>query len=154
MLTLVCPHCNVASHFTPKWSEPQYDDPRDEVESYTAFAWLCDNCKMPVCGVYPEGAEEGDETVWPIVGGRIDYRDVPDAIAGAAREAHQALAASAPRASVVMARAVIESMANDKGIADGNLVSKIAKLHAQGFITQGGLFKTRLKEIEAGSGME
>jgi Domain of unknown function (DUF4145) len=136
MVTLVCPHCRVAAHFSPKWSEPQYDDPYVQVESYTAFARLCDNCKMPVCGVYPEGADEGDETVWPIVVARVDYPDVPDAIAGAAREAQQALAASAARASVLMARATLEATAKDRGIATGTLGSKIEKLSAQGLISQ------------------
>ena len=37
------------------------------------------------------------------------YDDVPEAIASAASEAHQALGAKAPRASVAMARAVVEA---------------------------------------------
>jgi hypothetical protein len=90
---------------------------------------------MPVCGVYPE-VDEDKITVWPIVVARVDYPDVPDAIAGAAREAQQALAASAARASVVMARATLEATAKDKGITNGTLESKIEKLNAQGLISQ------------------
>jgi hypothetical protein len=67
---------------------------------------------------------------------RVDYPDVPDAIAGAAREAQQALAASAARASVLMARATLEATAKDKGITTGTLGSKIEKLSAQGLISQ------------------
>ena len=75
-------------------------------------------------------------TIWPVVMARMDYPDVPEAIARAAREAHQALAASAPRASVVMARATIEATAKDKGITSGNLVSKIEELQAAGHISE------------------
>jgi hypothetical protein len=68
--------------------------------------------------------------------GRIEYPDVPDAIASAAREAHQALAALAPRASVMMARTTVESTAKDKGITRGNLQAKIDRLYTDGRISE------------------
>jgi len=136
MVAFVCPHCHVAAHFTHKWSERQYGDADAEVETLTAFAWLCDNCLEPVCGVFPEGGREGDETVWPETIHRKDYPDVPEAIASAGSEAHQALGAKAPRAAVAMARAVVEATAKDKGITINGIHGKIEQLAAQGHIDE------------------
>jgi Domain of unknown function (DUF4145) len=136
MLTRTCPHCHVASHFAIRYTSEYYDNESDQVESFTVFLGQCDNCGMPICGVYGPDAEEGDEVLWPLMVGRIEYPDVPDAIAGAAREAHQALAALAPRASVVMARATIEATAKDKGITKGDLQAKIDRLYTDGRISE------------------
>jgi hypothetical protein len=67
---------------------------------------------------------------------RKSYPDVPDAIATAASEAHQALGADAPRASVAMARATVEATAKDRGIIKGNLESKIDQLAKDGHISE------------------
>jgi hypothetical protein len=64
------------------------------------------------------------------------YPDVPEAIATAASEAHQALGALASRASVAMARATVESTAKDKGITGQNLETKINNLAAAGLISE------------------
>ena len=63
------------------------------------------------------------------------YQDVPEAIAAAASEAHQALGALAPRAAVAMARAVIEATAKEKKILGGSIHSKIEQLAADGHIS-------------------
>jgi uncharacterized protein DUF4145 len=137
MVARTCPHYGVPSHFTFQGKYEYSENPYDETESFTAILEQCDNCGMPICGVYGPDAQDDDEvTIWPVVVGRMDYPDVPEAIARAAREAHQALAASAPRASVVMARATIEATAKDKGITSGTLVSKIEKLHAAGHVSE------------------
>lgn len=137
MATRTCPHCGIPSHFTFKGKYEYSENPYDETESFTAILEQCDNCGMPICGVYSPDAQDDDEvTIWPVVVARMDYPDVPEAIARAAREAHQALAASAPRASVVMARATIEATAKDKGITSGNLVSKLEELQAAGHISE------------------
>jgi hypothetical protein len=138
MPTRTCPHCHVSSRFTRQQSSPYYENVSDQVEAFTAFFEQCDNCGMPLCGIYgPDAEDEGDEVVWPLVAGRIEYPDVPDAIASAAREAHQALAALAPRASVLMARTTIESTARDKGITTrDSLQAKIDRLYADGRISE------------------
>jgi hypothetical protein len=136
MVALVCPHCRVTANFSPKWLEPQYENEYSEVQVWTTFAWLCDHCKMPVCGVYDDAIDIDDVTLWPIVVARADYPDVPDEIASAVREAQQALAASAARASVLMARAALEATAKDKGITTGSLAVKIQALYDREFISR------------------
>ena len=101
------------------------------------FCDTCDNCENPICGVYPAGSTLEDiPWVWPDVIPRKTYPDVPNAIANAAVEAHKALDAQAPHASVVMARATVEAMAKDKGITQGGLESKIDHLAADGHISE------------------
>jgi hypothetical protein len=139
MPTRVCPHCHVTSRFSHRWSLDHYNefDPSDfRAPDFTAFAWQCDNCDMPICGVYGPDAEAGEETVWPVTVARKTYPDVPPPIATAASEAHQALAAQAPRASVAMARATLEAAAKDKGITTGNIQDKINQLATRGHISE------------------
>jgi hypothetical protein len=136
MTTRTCPHCHILSHFTIGWTAEHYENENDPAESFTVFIEQCDSCGMPICGAYPPDAEEGDEIAWPTAVARTNYPDVPTEIAGAAREAHQALAALAPRASVVMARATLEATAKDKGITKGNLDSKIEQLTKAGLISE------------------
>jgi hypothetical protein len=108
-----------------------------EVDSITRFIETCDNCEMPVCGAYTSDADdEEDIEVWPKAVSRKSYRDVPEAIASAASEAHQALGAFAPRAAVAMARAVVEATAKQKGITGGRLESKIDNLAEEGLISE------------------
>lgn len=130
--TRFCPHCHVPSHFTRGWAK-NYEDEGKEVY-FTSFAEQCDNCGKPVCGTRPL-YDDGPETVWPTMVASTTYPDVPETIASAARESHQALAASAPRASVAMARATLEATAKDKGITHGNVQSKIEQLAADGYIS-------------------
>lgn len=88
---------------------------------------------MPICGIIPVDEDlADDEVVWPKPTGVREYPDVPEAIGTSANEAHLALAANAARAAVVMARAVIEATAKDKGIKSGSLESKIEQLADQG----------------------
>ncbi len=102
------------------------------------FCETCDNCQGPICGVYPAGGTLEDiPWVWPgAIPREKTYPDVPNAIANAAVEAHKALDAQAARASVAMARAVVEAMAKDKGITQGSLISKIDQLKAAGHISE------------------
>jgi hypothetical protein len=138
MPALVCPHCHVASHFTQKWHGGIYADSSEEfgqLEVFTAFAWQCDNCQMPVCGIYDgKPIDETDLTIWPEATFQKDYPDVPEDVAHAAIEAHRALGADAPRAAVAMARAVVEAIAKGKGITKGTVQNKIDRLHAEGHI--------------------
>jgi hypothetical protein len=124
----VCPHCEVLAHFTEVWSTSSIDDDLFHVEGiFARFCWVCDNCDRPVCGVYHSRGKISDPPlVWPTVVTTKVFPDVPEAIAVAASEAHQALGALAPRASVAMARSVIEATAKDKGITQGNVQAKIS----------------------------
>lgn len=133
MASRVCPHCGVMSHFTERGEDRLYLSG----EWYRRFLNKCDNCEMPICGVVPVDEDlADDEVVWPKPSGIRDYPDVPEAIGSSANEAHLALAANAARAAVVMARAVIEATAKDKGIKSGSLESKIEQLADQGLISE------------------
>jgi hypothetical protein len=131
-MTRVCPHCNVSSHFTRWWNDRL--EWGDQGVDIVRFCEVCDNCEMPVCGTYLPDDEP--PLVWPIAVMRKSYPDVPDAIATAASEAHQALGAQAPRASVAMARATVEATAKQRGITKGNLESKIDQLAKDGHISE------------------
>lgn len=67
------------------------------------------------------------------VGGR-EFPDVPEHIASAADEAFRCRSIGAYRASILMARAVVEATAKDQGIHDGNLAAKIEQLSAKGIV--------------------
>jgi hypothetical protein len=66
---------------------------------------------------------------------RKDFPHVPSQIAATASEAHICLGAGSPRGAVALARAVVESVAKDKGIVKGTPQSKIDRLHEQSFIS-------------------
>jgi Domain of unknown function (DUF4145) len=132
-MTRVCPHCNVSSHFTTMWSD-NWDEFSDPDEQLMRFCEVCDNCNKPICGIY--AAADDRPLVWPSVVTRKSYPDMPEAIAVAASEAHQALGADAPRASVAMARATVEATAKERGISKGNLESKIDQLAKDGHISE------------------
>lgn len=136
-MTRVCPHCNVSSHFAKVWGDYVDDEFSDPDDALLRFCEVCDNCYKPVCGIYAAGGTIYDPPlVWPVVVTRKSYPDVPDAIAAAASEAHQALGAQAPRASVAMARATVEATAKERGISKGNLESKIDQLAKDGHISE------------------
>jgi len=135
MKARLCPHCNAYSHFTEVWSDKPSGTATVAVKSarLTRFLDVCDNCGGPVCGT--RRVPSGITSLWPTVVHRKGYPDVPEAIAAAASEAHQALGADAPRAAVAMARAVIEATAKDKGITNGDVQAKINQLAADGHIS-------------------
>jgi hypothetical protein len=101
------------------------------------FCEVCDNCDKPVCGVYlADGSLNDPPLLWPVAVTYKSYPDVPETIGTAASEAHQALGALAPRASVAMARATVEATAKERGISKGNLESKIDQLAKDGHISE------------------
>jgi hypothetical protein len=65
-----------------------------------------------------------------------DFDDVPEHIAAAASEAYKCRSIGALRAAVMLARAVVEASAKDRGILKGMLVAKIDEMHAQGLIRE------------------
>lgn len=65
-----------------------------------------------------------------------DFPDVPAHIAAAASEAHTCHSVNAYRSAILMARAVVEASAKEKGIVQGNLASKIDGLLAKGLVRE------------------
>jgi hypothetical protein len=77
----------------------------------------------------------GDELRWrPSVTETADYPDVPAHIAAAATEAYECHSCEHYRGSIMLARAVIEATAKDKGITNGTLYNKIEAMAADGLI--------------------
>lgn len=152
MASIVCGWCNTQSHMTlhgkiksiEGWGS--YDD-----EFLADAAFICDNCgRMSVatwvsrenpamaCHDCPpsDGSPRDFETaVWnPKVGSQKTYPDVPERIAETAAEAQSCHSNSAFRAAVLLARAVAESTAKEKGIDSGNLYAKITEMASQQLI--------------------
>jgi hypothetical protein len=73
---------------------------------------------------------------WPTTVRGKEFPDVPKELAAAASQAHLCLSAAAPLGAIAVARAVVEAVAKDHGLATGNLKSKIDSLHFQGHITR------------------
>lgn len=73
------------------------------------------------------------------------YDDVPEHIASAASEAHTCHSAQAYRAAILLARAVVEATAKDKGLTNGTLAAKIQGLLDAGHIRE--LIKDTADEI-------
>ncbi|MFF2306013.1 DUF4145 domain-containing protein [Streptomyces sp. NPDC058128] len=67
---------------------------------------------------------------------RPTYPDVPAQIAATASEAHACLSIQAYRGAVALARAVVEATAKHHGITQGQLVTKIDRMHAEGLIRE------------------
>ncbi|UIK88982.1 DUF4145 domain-containing protein [Arthrobacter polaris] len=63
-----------------------------------------------------------------------DFPDVPEQIAAPASECHRTFSIGAVNSSVMLARAVIEAVAKDNGVAGKSLFAKIDALHAAGKI--------------------
>ncbi|MGV0812737.1 DUF4145 domain-containing protein [Mycolicibacterium boenickei] len=86
-----------------------------------------------------------DEFRWvPTAGATHKYPDVPAHIADAATEAYECHSAQHYRAAILLARAVIEATAKDKGVTKGNLYAKIEELAKQDFI------RPRIKAVAHG----
>lgn len=109
----------------------------DEFSRYATFR--CTGCGALSAGFFEPDREGWGQTVtrWiPLPGTqqRESFADVPPAVADAAAEAVLCLQAGAPRGAILLARAVIEATAKDKGVTDGSLSQKIDKLHGRGYI--------------------
>lgn len=75
-----------------------------------------------------------------------EYKDVDnDTIKDSASEAHACYSIRAYRAAILMARSVVEAIAKDKGITEGNLKKKIAALEEQKLVSP--LVKEQADEI-------
>jgi hypothetical protein len=71
---------------------------------------------------------------WPKYVPAKEFPDAPTHIGEAATEAHTVHGHGAHRAAAVLARAVIEAAAKDKGITTGRIKEKIEAMHQAGLI--------------------
>lgn len=87
----------------------------------------------------------GDELRWrPSATDTHSYPDVPPQIAEAATEAYECQTCEHYRGAIMLARAVIEATAKDKGITSGTLYNKIEAM------ATGGLIRAMIKNAAHG----
>jgi hypothetical protein len=151
MVSTTCAYCGRFTHMTAIGTQInviwEYQN--------TAMAeapFTCDYCHRLSIGIGRtindpnDYNEEGGRWEWaassanvswvPKVGVGREYPDVPEHIAPAASEAHECQSIGAHRAAVMLARAVIEATAKNKGITNGMLFNKIEKMHELGLISE------------------
>lgn len=127
MASRLCWHCGLEAHMS-KASEPQYG------ESFTAQAYICDSCGMFSFAVYGANLDQLpipfedkiSDCIWYPERQRVrQHVGVSMNIGEAASEAYRCHQFGAYRAAALMARSVIEAIAKDQGIVEGNLKAKI-----------------------------
>lgn len=137
MAQRTCWHCEQNTHMTPNANSVRSTD-----KTFWSRAYSCDNCTSLSVAVlvlsteYRSVADERFETPgapiewFPVrlLGRRFD--DVPQTIAEAASEAYACYSIRSYRAAVLLARAVVEAVAKDKGKTKGNLKTKIDGLES------------------------
>lgn len=133
---LECPHCGYYANFRHRWRI----HPSEVTEAFGEYpisaCYTCDRCQYPVAATLLGFTDEWEE-YWPKPGANgKEFPDVPKAVATAASEAHLCLTARSPRGAVALARAVVESVAKNKGITTGRLQGKIDKLYENGHISE------------------
>lgn len=152
MANRVCWNCGVKAH------QSAHGDATTSTRNDRFFlAFKCDEC-----GVLSIGEHADDGTIprtsvksalstrstlyWhPVTALGKDFPDVPGHIALAASEAHTCHSVNAYRAAILMARAVVEATAKDKGVKSGQLHSKIEQLYDAGHVRE--LVKETAHEI-------
>lgn len=128
MPALTCPHCGVYARFAKVWErgvDLEYSDP--------AACYTCDHCEKPIA-VIPDAFGSVTQ-YWPTSVKGKEFTDVPKLLADAASQAHLCLSAGSAIGAVAVARAVVEAVAKHHGISNGDLKSKIARLHTDGHIS-------------------
>lgn len=145
MASRVCWNCDTKAHHTLMPGETFLRE-----FPYTRFFGLfkCDECGYASMGSTPAmevsstaartilDADRADLTWHPALAVGRHYADVPDEISRAADEAHRCYSIGAYRATLILARAVVEASAKAKGVTTGALFKKIETLHAQGIIRE------------------
>src|SRR5258708_21446970 len=106
---------------------------------YSTFT--CQECGSPsLCFFEPDQECWGQMAArWvplPGLNSKESFSDVPARVAEAAAEAVLCMHAGARRGAILLARAVIEATAKDKGVTGGNLQQKIERLHAAGLLPE------------------
>lgn len=167
------PRFGYTAGYTPGASE--FSFPRDAAGSFTDdfvfVIYVCDYCGYPNIAKYEtdeidsSGIEYlGDPVEWvPLQADDHAFTDVPKKVASAANEAFRCFSIQAYRASVIMARSVLEGIANEnidncsrttsKGKEfDKGLTEKIKDMEAKGIISKKlGSKASVIKDIGNGS---
>jgi hypothetical protein len=146
MTSARCWSCGNVAHMTPiRDSGTQRVFDGDPVTSQLMACFRCDSCDV-LCIGYQENEGflnfQGAGSVAEFLAGGAGlkwlppdasskpYPDVPDQIAAAASEAYKCLTVvDSYRAAVLLARAVIEATAKNKGITTGPLAQKIDAMY-------------------------
>ena len=141
MAATKCWDCGTTAHMTA--IEGACSIQQLTVRQRVMGCFRCDSCQAPNIAVATGFLGTEDPLVWlakkknktwvpkpactvPVT----TFPDVPSEIAAAASEAYRCrMVANANRAAILLARSVIEATAKDRGIAKGNLLQKIDKLH-------------------------
>lgn len=156
MASTTCAYCSHVTHMTPftnaisrlRVKSSVFADRLSSAQGVEA-PFICDNCgRMAIAygiALGDPNAVDGlarwewaDRPVaWvPRIGVGREYPYVPKHIGAAASEAHACQSIGAHRAAVMLARAVIEATAKDKGITNGTLYKKIEKMHEHGLVSE------------------
>jgi hypothetical protein len=128
--------CQARSNFSVVWNGAVPDASILRRRSRGEFEVVALRCNNEECGVLIGGMRRLDQVLdyWPKYITDKTIEDVPPHIARAAEEAHLDLGTGAYRSAAVLARAVVEATAKEKGITSGTLSKKIDDMHSQGWI--------------------
>lgn len=110
--------------------------------------YTCDNCALPSIAISDmdvaahagevgalQALADDDALSWlPAAAEGREFPDVPSHIAAAADEAYRCRSINALRASVLLARGVIEAGCKDKGVTSGTLAAKIDTMKEDGHL--------------------
>lgn len=118
VVILECPHCGVNAQFNQFGRE--FHDINTDYAAYKCTVKSCNHCIMVI---WHRNAREVIRVWPPQVASPPDH--VPDRILDFYREAHDALHAGAPKASLVMARSAIQLTARELGAPKGSLKSEL-----------------------------
>lgn len=152
MPNTVCWHCDARTQHELQLAAiaTSEDDPKLRAPYLLAFygAYQCTSCKAFAVGITvatrrdaygtpADNLNRATKMIWqPSPGMTRTYEDVPPHIADAATEAYECHAQQHFRASILLARSVIEATAKEKGIVKGTLQAKITALFDQKWIRQ------------------
>ncbi|VXB24146.1 conserved hypothetical protein [Arthrobacter sp. 9V] len=152
MASTTCGRCGTHSHMTVIGPGNWVPDVNGMGTGWNESSFRCDNCgRLNVGGLRrpqrPTTAgdvgnnvnfwSQNDPSDWAprYVQGQ-DFPDVPDVVGIPASEAHKCRSIDALMSSILMARAVIESVAKENGITTGSLYNKIEAMFTAGLINQ------------------
>lgn len=145
MVTRICWNCEKDAHLTAHGDVVHYATDDAALRGLQG-AYICDNCRAlsiaraeveAISMQAPAGSpisyghhlESSPGLEWlPIHASGEAFPDVPAEIAEAANEAHRCASIGARRAAIMLARAVIEATAKDRGITKGVLQRKIEQM--------------------------
>lgn len=148
MADATCGRCGTYSHMTAFGGGSQQNK---GTEWIVESAFKCDACgrlnigtRRLQSGVQGFATPETNRSFWdrntsttewtPTLVRGQSFPDVPTHVATPASEAHRCRSIGALMSAILMARAVIESVAKDNGITSGSLFNKIDAMHAAGLI--------------------